>query len=882
MPRHNSNYFKYLRNPNLSVPRSTKHNRERNNPNSLPAISAHQPLVLNKQLRNNDDYILNFDNAESSADNEQNSTNNHGFEGDDEQRFNANLLLENETLNELEADEIEQNLFHNDIEDEEGNEYNEESENEIHIDLQEDQTNLLANVVHEDEENEERIPIYPGANLTQQESDLLIMSFLIRHNLTDYGLEDLLELINCHLPISLNTSKYKFLKRFPSITSIKSFYYCPDCFVLLVFENGRNIATCASCHQILLLNSLKRNGHFFLHISLKEQLINLLSGPLFYFLQRTPHDSLSDVISGSVYRKLRENGTISNYDITLQWNADGVQTFKSSKVSMCPLQVSINELNYRQRKENILLAGIWASVKKPVLDLFLKPFIDELKDLHQNGFECLPPGFNEPITIKVHTILSSVDSVERCALQNIHQYNGTYGCSFCLNPGEHILVGNGYARVYSGGKGLKRTEHQHKEDAIKAEREETVVNGVKGVSILMLLPVFNIIKSFPLEYMHSVLLGVVKLFLAAWIDPKNYRAFWYMGSKVREIDARLFAIFPPCEISQTPQSVTNICQWKASEYKNFLLYYSLPILKDLLPRAFYKHWSLLVYAINIFNSEKISAQAFEKATRSINKFVTDIERLYGKEFLKFNVHLLLHLPKSVNDFGALWAWSAFPYESNNYILRKMLHNSQTVLQQVCKSYLRFQSVKHFDVFSKPNCSTDGKSLYLKMMANYRRRTGTKVVSDNRLIIFGTGTVKKLNLIQKLSIQALIQENINDFAVAYDRFIYNNILFHSNTYEKMMKRNNSIIKTTLGTFVEIIGIFCVSISKKYVILAKSFEALHETLCTNGDISSASYLHPVRETNNIVALLPQNISKKCIFLLCNGNSYIMELINNVETD
>lgn len=124
--------------------------------------------------------------------------------------------------------------------------------------------------------------------------------------------------------------------------------------------------------------------------------------------------------------------------------------------------------------------------------------------------------------------------------------------------------------------------------------------------------------------------------------------------------------------------MSNISQWKASEFKNFLIYYSLPCLKDLLPSVFYKHWFLLVYAINIFDSDKIETQAYENATRAIKKFVSNTEILYGMEQMKFNVHLLLHIPKSVNDFGALWAWSAFPYESYNFVLRSMLHNSQTI------------------------------------------------------------------------------------------------------------------------------------------------------------------------------------------------------------
>lgn len=208
-------------------------------------------------------------------------------------------------------------------------------------------------------------------------------------------------------------------------------------------------------------------------------------------------------------------------------------------------------------------------MEKPDLNLFMKPFVDELKDLHENGFQCLPPNFNEPVTVKVHTILAPVDSVERCALQNLHQYNGVCGCTFCLNPGEHIPVGRGYARVYTGGEGVKRTQDQHRRDAIQAEQGQITINGVKGVSVLMLLPFFNIIRSFPPVYMHSVLLGVVKLFLSNWIDPKNCNESWYIGTKSHIIDERLTQVLPPSEVTRTPQSTANLKQWKASEYKNF-------------------------------------------------------------------------------------------------------------------------------------------------------------------------------------------------------------------------------------------------------------------------------------------------------------------------
>ena len=47
-----------------------------------------------------------------------------------------------------------------------------------------------------------------------------------------------------------------------------------------------------------------------------------------------------------------------------------------------------------------------------------------------------------------------------------------------------------------------------------------------------------------------------------------------------------------------------------------------------------------------------------------------------------NVHNLLHLPKMVEDLGALWAHSCFPFESAIGELLKLFHGSQGIEKQV--------------------------------------------------------------------------------------------------------------------------------------------------------------------------------------------------------
>lgn len=156
----------------------------------------------------------------------------------------------------------------------------------------------------------------------------------------------------------------------------------------------------------------------------------------------------SDVVSAEVYKTLKQRRHISPEDITLQWNTDGVKIFKSSKVQLWSIQVMINKLPFNLRRENVILCGLWYDPKKPLINTFLKPFIDKLIEFHKIGFEYMVPGQSIPVRIKVHALIASVDSQARPLLQRITQYNGVSGYSFCLHTGRIVSMGHGTTRVY--------------------------------------------------------------------------------------------------------------------------------------------------------------------------------------------------------------------------------------------------------------------------------------------------------------------------------------------------------------------------------------------------------------------------------------------------
>lgn len=58
---------------------------------------------------------------------------------------------------------------------------------------------------------------------------------------------------------------------------------------------------------------------------------------------------------------------------------------------------------------------------------------------------------------------------------------------------------------------------------------DTPVNGVKGPSPLTNLPYLDLVWCYTVEYMHCVLLGVVRQFTEYWVDSVNSNEDYYIG-----------------------------------------------------------------------------------------------------------------------------------------------------------------------------------------------------------------------------------------------------------------------------------------------------------------------------------------------------------------
>ena len=130
----------------------------------------------------------------------------------------------------------------------------------------------------------------------------------------------------------------------------------------------------------------RKQKSYFLELPIKSQLESLFSRH--EFRDSLKHrrtrikehgKNIEDVYDSEMYQKLSEDGGPLSSDmennISFIFNTDGVPIFKSSKMSLWPIFLMINELPFKERKfrKNMLLCGLWFGPSKPVMNLFSKP-----------------------------------------------------------------------------------------------------------------------------------------------------------------------------------------------------------------------------------------------------------------------------------------------------------------------------------------------------------------------------------------------------------------------------------------------------------------------------------------------------------------------------
>jgi hypothetical protein len=356
--------------------------------------------------------------------------------------------------------------------------------------------------------------------------------------------------------------------------------------------------------------------------------------------------------------------------IDLLVNVDGIPLYKSSPECLWPILLSFCN------SSPFIVAVFYGSSKPNSVHDFVNDFLKEFDNLSKTGFTY--EGKLLKITLKAIV----ADAPARQFIKCIKSHNGYYACERCMIKGgmsdnNMCFIGTNHEpRTDEKFKKIEYKDNSSKQNSHQLEKSPLIQYNI------------NCINQFSLDYMHLVLLGATKRIIMYWICGP-YRACRIGRQIFLSISASLDKLQGtfPTEFARQPRSLEHWRRYKATEFRNFLLYSGVVVLKHAFKcKSYYTHFLSLSVSVRILlipSAQQRTPQLLAYAQELLNWFVIEAENLYSKKFVSLNIHSLVHLPHDITLFQTdLHTVSAFQFENYLHILKKMVKSTHNPLAQI--------------------------------------------------------------------------------------------------------------------------------------------------------------------------------------------------------
>lgn len=493
--------------------------------------------------------------------------------------------------------------------------------------------------------------------------------------------------------IKVPSTVYKIKKSLTPKFKTEFYICCPTCKSYSSSDTSKG--TCVSCFRAVKTSK----SNYFVYIPLEQQIKESIEANFddiisYQSIITSKKNVIADIHSCNQYKNAAMKYP-NSIILPLVVNTDGASVFNSSTNSLWLIQLYQCYLPpiIRYIPENIIVVAAQHNTKI-CMKTFFYPLVKELRNINnKSGINIIRNGktFNfMPLILNCCCDLPAKAKVQRFAL-----YSGHFGCGYCLHPGVPV-------KSKKNNKSVIRYIHDKKyypirthEDVMKIYHslKSNPINGIQDVSCMIAANEFDLINGFGIDYMHCVLLGLMKKLLSLWLDSKNHSEQHYILKKNQIIlSQRIVTIKPITEITRKPRSIFERKKYKANEFRSLLLYYLPLTLFGLLKKKYIDHFLLLSSSIYILLQQSISLEEYKIASSRIIDFVENYEILYGKENVVPNVHLLQHLPMAVKNQGPLWCQSVFGFETNNGVVVHSNTSKQNIVHQIAWKYTMRRTV----------------------------------------------------------------------------------------------------------------------------------------------------------------------------------------------
>lgn len=663
---------------------------------------------------------------------------------------------------------------------------------------------------HSSDDEEEILTEDPNSHLSIEEQIkmLLLLATKKRHNLTYSAAVNIMRLAglfardsSCFLP---SKHRMKTIINFFS-SAVTEHHMCPGCQMYIGIVH--DFFVCSNCGKEGDAASNKKCGNIFLYISLHDQFKCLFEYCLSDsdIVNPNARDKINQFNYEDIYDGRKYKTSVNSGEISFNFFVDGVQVATTSKKAAWPVLLVINELPLQLRGKYVLMASLWLGLKKPLMNEYLKPFVKECKELATSGV-----SFEKNCIIinrKIKALMGVSDSIARPLLRNSKQFNGRFGCGLCYHPGIKIRFGRGKVRSYSISQNVYpiRTHCELMNHARLAEARREPQHGIKGLSVLAELPDFDMVDCLDLDLFHA-LVNTAKRFCNLWFNKKYRGMPYFVGGSLAVVNARLLSITPTGDVSRAPRSLYERSDYRGHEWYYWVIVYSIPCLKNILPQRFLNHWSLLVHALAIIMQNSVAKTEVVYADRYIHEFVSKIDNLYGRPHVTFSIHLLTHLRRSIENFGQPWTHSAFIFESFNCDIKNAVKSSNGAAIQICESIRLKEALKTLNVILSDKMNEQQRTYLESITTSKKLAQPYQVVGPAQLLgkPFQGGNNKYVRAMSLLGVKC----DINDMRIFERCFVFNEI-FHGTIYKKAPKQCNSMALLESGQFFQVESFIVVS-------------------------------------------------------------------------
>ena len=348
-------------------------------------------------------------------------------------------------------------------------------------------------------------------------------------------------------------------------------------------------------------------------------------------------------------------------ELELSLNVDGLPLFNSSNACFCVVSCLVSCLNL------VFPVLICYGSKKPSNFNFFDCVVNELHDLILNGLK-----WND-LTILCRLKSVVCDAPARALVKSTKLCSGYFGCDKCELKGTYydhkiVYLSSEVAplRTDTSFRGQTNADH-HKE----------------AVSPFCGLPI-DMVKVFPIDYMHQQCLGVMRKLIQMWVGgPRSVRISSHQIGQINEKLLHLRACIPSC-FARKPRPISDIQHWKATELRQFLLYTGKVVMNNILSVEMYQNFLKLSVAMCILVSPELTKTHVTYANSLLSEFVVEMETIYGRSIMTYNVHSLLHIAGDAEYFNGLDNCSGFPFENYLQRLKNLVRSGNLPLAQVVK------------------------------------------------------------------------------------------------------------------------------------------------------------------------------------------------------